>query len=373
MKEVLHEAETSVAKPRWDFEASIREALGELPSNQFANLEALTYEPKRGVSSIPQAQHASFREEFLAFAQWIDEHWKESWKRQFGQPFNCETEPLANYALVSKYLQRVRALAKGGGFRTLPNRWISPEVQGGWYDPTWLTERIKELLRKASGHYASRPDLDEFHLLLHYDRAVFLNAPAVGVDLDFVHHARAVAEFLKQEPPRPFDRVFLFIAVEPDPEVFMLYLGPRVFLRALYYELWMLNETADLEQKLSPGVEHNAALESFLVHYRCLLAFALGKDNHPTDIRLHGFPGAREPDTGEPERQEFKRVSQHLAHLTEPRVEGIEKWDVEALRRRTNEMMRGFFESIDRDQYPRDRPKSEFIKLLENPRLLKGG
>lgn len=190
-----------------------------------------------------------------------------------------------------------------------------------------------------------------------------------------------------ERPPRPHPRV------PPRSDILSTVpKNPRSLLAPIWYELWMLNQTAASERRRWPAVEggdvashekviHNAVLESFLVHFRCLAEFSLGR-LLPRDIRLEDFSGVGKvgkvcrngKHRGKPVlllkraralRKYLDRVDKHLAHLTARRTGRKIDWRTNDMALRVNAVMRPFIEEIPETDFPLNHSRDTFLKLLE--------
>jgi hypothetical protein len=77
----------------------------------------------------------------------------------------------------------------------------------------------------------------------------------------------------------------------------------------------------------------NALLEAELVHARCLLEFLLNKDNKGQSIVGSRLSPHWTPPNEEKLDQEYKRICDHLAHLSKKRLppQPAPKWNISAL------------------------------------------
>ena len=151
-------------------------------------------------------------------------------------------------------------------------------------------------------------------------------------------------------------------------------------LEPIWYELWMLQETDNLLRRLdaesereSERVEFNAALESFLLHFRCLSEFALGS-SYPSDIRLEQFDGIDCClDAGSSDKR-LKgadsldacrtRANKRLAHLTQDRVKAAPDWNTEEMRRMVNAVLVRFIQVLPQQYFPKNHSREDFTDLL---------
>ena len=150
----------------------------------------------------------------------------------------------------------------------------------------------------------------------------------------------------------------------------------------------MLNKTADLFQELRPAVSEgtatdrekvifNAIFESFLVHFRCLAEFSLGR-LRKSDIRLEKFAGidslcgtrshwgedVRALKGSESLEPHLEHVDKRLAHLTNDRTGENLSWDTCGLALELNAVLLPFIEAIPEAEFPQDYPSNRMTKLL---------
>ncbi len=106
---------------------------------------------------------------------------------------------------------------------------------------------------------------------------------------------------------------------------------------ALFYEVWMLNESAKIWSSTSPGAAHNMAIESFLVHFRNLRDFFYPPFEAWTDKRktddVIAFDycdqwHAAAPDWRELAPCERDRINKLLAHISYSRTALGRDWPI---------------------------------------------
>src|SRR6476469_8613509 len=116
---------------------------------------------------------------------------------------------------------------------------------------------------------------------------------------------------------------------------------------AIVYEISMLLNTRyvheDAQAKLQAATAlrdrtywitaQNAAVESFLLHYRNLQQF-LNNLNFATDAKAIDYVSTWKPDPRLNTPDEDKRLNQRLAHLTYDRATHKRGWNLEELERR---------------------------------------
>jgi hypothetical protein len=100
-------------------------------------------------------------------------------------------------------------------------------VRGGAYSPDDVVDALLKIINDKinKNNYQNLKNelgLSELHLIIYYNMALIYNAPFAGVEQE-IH---SIVESVKKELAKnhgPFDKIFLFIALEPGKEVFTLY------------------------------------------------------------------------------------------------------------------------------------------------------
>ncbi|HDY72747.1 MAG TPA: hypothetical protein ENH90_01150 [bacterium] len=142
----------------------------------------------------------------------------------------------------------------------------------------------------------------------------------------------------------------------------------KIALDALFYEVWMLNETFHLLSlsHLHPTsfVSPNANLESFLTHARNVVYF-LENRKDSRDIRCSDF-GAAGIDVNLPAGNGIHEINKYLSHLTKERISIPKpKWECEKIKEEINEKIKQFIANLDQTIFPTARGKdgNDFIKI----------
>jgi hypothetical protein len=100
-------------------------------------------------------------------------------------------------------------------------------VRGGDYSPKAAMDALFERLNNKINHenyknLKSKLRLNDFHLIVYYSMAMIYNSPFTGIEQDIhsiVEYARK--KLLKNQGP--FDKIFLFYALEPSMAVYPLW------------------------------------------------------------------------------------------------------------------------------------------------------
>lgn len=119
---------------------------------------------------------------------------------------------------------------------------------------------------------------------------------------------------------------------------------------AIWYEIWMLNEVADLLSSPSKQdlIVHNALVESFVLHARILIDFLYapqeGIEIKPdTIIAKDYFVDEKWPPTLQDRLKAIRQCAHKLAaHLTYSRVDLDKKWQCGELRDDLNRVFKEF-------------------------------
>ncbi len=227
LKTWVNEDQVSQAKGHEARQEEIRTALDPQPANTSAHIAFvwLTLTDRR----LPAADAAAFRGELLgllgeAEAAWpVDGSWdglQGHWYTAFpGRP------TLASHVSTVKLFPRAHFDPRG---EDSAHEWIIFPFRASAYSEREMMNPLEDLLANAWTKYGpTRRDkgLDELHLLIHYDDLAWANCtPVETPDFSFEETAKQVRAFLQDykllgqvlegEDRPPFDRVFLFIALE---------------------------------------------------------------------------------------------------------------------------------------------------------------
>ena len=93
----------------------------------------------------------------------------------------------------------------------------------GAYSPDWMVDALCECVQAKIAKYGSKPSgMDEFHLLVHYDKAWAYNTPVLGIDFGYAEAVQASAARLGCSVG-VFNRIIVFVPVAEGQQVFSLY------------------------------------------------------------------------------------------------------------------------------------------------------
>jgi len=147
-------------------------------------------------------------------------------------------------------------------------------------------------------------------------------------------------------------------------------------LDALYYEIWMFNESLALSNyiqihALKCTAMKNVILESFLLHARNLIDFLENNRIRSDDLTCVDFNNRNQQqiDPISPRLQPNikQKINKHLSHLTKTRVNEKPEWNLEKIRSSINQALINFFDQISESYFPTkgDRDKEDFLKILQ--------
>src|ERR1039457_680528 len=127
---------------------------------------------------------AAFRAELLKVTEEIDRRWNSEtdWHSAAGFQWN----EFSTYPMLGKYLKAVRihpripscpmTMEKGG------LHWLTFLMRGGGYSPNWMVDALCECVQAKIARYQEKPNgMNEFLLLVHYDKARRYNTPVEGI------------------------------------------------------------------------------------------------------------------------------------------------------------------------------------------------
>lgn len=217
----IDEGQISRAKREESIEASLRSALQSVPANDTANIRLVWMFPIRRVRG-PDA--AAFRTELLKLVHYIDDRWasQSAWQSPQGLPWH----DFSQYPALQKYLFSLEffpAAALPGWPPRAGCEWLSFAPEGGAYSPDPMVRALCDRIDGKITKYATKPDdLDEFHLLVHYDKAWAYNSPVETLNFTFADAARAATVSIGGEPG-VFDKIFLFVPFNKEKPAFELY------------------------------------------------------------------------------------------------------------------------------------------------------
>lgn len=116
------------------------------------------------------------------------------------------------------------------------------------------------------------------------------------------------------------------------------------------YEIKMLIETSQMEGKNCN--QHNAILESFLIHTRNLIDFLWRNPKYPDDVSVNDFLNDDFLELSDEIHKDLtNKISKHLAHITYTRNKPKENkgWEKEKILNIVHQRLDEFFCRVDKD------------------------
>jgi hypothetical protein len=217
--EWLDEKQMSAAKGLQRVERSILDAVGEQGENPTKNIYRVTLKVK-GKRVVRVEDREEFKKNLWELILEVDRLWEsqDSWHTQRG--YEAKAEDLVNRGLLNQHVEwiRFRPVPPGGPYQTVGLRWIRFPPRGGSFSEDTMVDALHSVIREKQNHYGrAATGFDHLYLLVYYNEALLYNTPAEGLFVTF----EDVAEKVTVEQARPFDEIFLFIAVNGG-EVFRI-------------------------------------------------------------------------------------------------------------------------------------------------------
>jgi len=101
--------------------------------------------------------------------------------------------------------------------------WLTFPARGGAYSPEWMVDALCECVKAKTIKYAAKPPgADEFHLLVHYDKAFVYNTPVFGIDFGYAEAVRAAAARIGNAVG-VFDKIFVYVPVADGKQAFRFF------------------------------------------------------------------------------------------------------------------------------------------------------
>lgn len=203
-------------------ELSFRDAIQPEPPNQTEHILLLWMAPKRRMALTDKQ---AFRTELLALTEEIDQRWESEPDWQSPQGFLWVD--FTRYPTLAIYLESVdvhprmpfvaSTMRKGG------HDWLTFKPRVGEYSPDWMVDALCEVVRAKIAKYAAKPTgTDEFHLLVHYDKAFVYNTPVEWINFGYAEAVQAAAARIGSTVG-VFDKIFVYVPVTEGQKVFRLY------------------------------------------------------------------------------------------------------------------------------------------------------
>ena len=203
-------------------EAPILDAIRPEPSNETDHISALWMFPKRRM--LPR-DAASFRTEVLRLTESIDRRWDS--EKVWHAPQGFLWKDFKAYPILRKYLEAIDIHPRIPGLAISMEKgsagWLGFAPTGGGYSPDRMVNVLCDRVRAKISKYADKPPgVDEFYLLVHYDKAQQYNTRLEGIDYEFPEAIeRATATIGRSVGV--FDKIFVYVPITQSQQVFSLY------------------------------------------------------------------------------------------------------------------------------------------------------
>lgn len=218
----LNESQIREAKRVEAIQRSFLEAIRPEPPNQTEHIFFIWMEPEKRVVA---ADKQNFRKQLLALTKEIDERWESEPTWQSPQGFYFKR--FDNYPGLGKYLKSIdvhprrpfieSSMQKGG------HHWLTFPAKSGAYSPDWATNALRDVVKAKIDMYKAQPTgVDEFHLLVHYDKALTYNTPVFGIEYGYEEAVHSVATQIGGAVG-VFDKIFVFVPTATESKVIQLH------------------------------------------------------------------------------------------------------------------------------------------------------
>ncbi len=214
LAEWLNQDEIAAAMDKERREASILEAIGEQGPNPTGHIDLVWLLVKPGTRVKP-ADAAAFRGQIFALISECDRRWPT--ERFWRNGHQLSGSELDGYPVLAEYLNGVKLWPKDNWPAGID--WILFPERVGPFDRDTMFAPLKQVIAKKINHYAAgRVGFDHLSLVVAYNRAAIYNSPAETMVFTYDDAAVEIGR-LMQGNLGPFDRVFLFLAIEPGCRV----------------------------------------------------------------------------------------------------------------------------------------------------------
>jgi len=218
----LEESQIGRAKSIESFEKSIRDAIKPEPANVTEHIQFLWMSVKRRMAP---ADASAFRTGLLAVIEEIDRRWDS--EPDWDSPQGIQWDDFSAYPMLKKYLDALEIHPRSPSRPSTMNKggihWLTFPMRGGSYSPNDMVDALFEVVQAKIAKYSAKPGaMDEFILLVHYDKAWEYNTPVLGIDFGYGEAVRAAAERIGGAVGM-FDRIFVFVPIADGEKVFRIY------------------------------------------------------------------------------------------------------------------------------------------------------
>ena len=152
-----------------------------------------------------------FRGQLFACVRECDRRWENERFWQVGH--QIVGDELAAYPLLAKHLNAMKLWPADG--EQWERNWITFPMRVDVFDRETMWKPLREIVAEKTGHYSkSRLVFDDLSLLIVYNQAWIYNSPA-ETPLHSFDDAAAELKRMIGDNRGVFDRVFLYVALEP--------------------------------------------------------------------------------------------------------------------------------------------------------------
>jgi hypothetical protein len=223
----FNEQELRTAKSMERIQDSILDAIGPQGNNETDNIYVVWPKPKLKARIRPEDK-PTFRKEIFQCINDVDKRWGSEGFRYGPQGYEAQTKDLESFPLLAKYLAAMRFFPRECYFGWPPNgyfskrtwarnrNWIIFPARDGWYSEDTMLQPLLELLARKQEHYAHfGTGFDRLCLVVYYNLAVLYNSPVEALNFTFDDAVQVAKQFIGDDP-KPFDDIFLFLAINED-------------------------------------------------------------------------------------------------------------------------------------------------------------
>jgi hypothetical protein len=218
----INEDQVERGKRREKLGKAIEAAIGEQGKNTSRHFAFVMLFPRGDIPRFQPADTAAFQKEVWHLIEETERCWPT--ERFWHSPQGRHVTEFDTHPTLGKYISKVLfdPLIVGKRKNTYPPGvpWIVMSAPVSSYSPETAISALREVLLRKIGGYGGlvRP----VRLVVYYGMAVAYNTPWYGIHYrDFRDVAKAAAEMVKGQSR--FERIYLFKALEPEPETFEVY------------------------------------------------------------------------------------------------------------------------------------------------------
>jgi len=228
----FNEQELRTAKSMERIQNSILDAIGSQGDNETDNIYVVFLRP-RVKARIKSEDKTAFRKEIFQCIAEADKRWGSEGFRYGPQGYEAQAEDLMGFPHLAKYLAAIRFFPRQWYFGWPPNgyvskrtwspgyNWIIFPARGGSYSEDTMLHPLLELIAQKQEHYGDcGTGFDRLCLVVYYNLAVLYNSPVEALNFKFDDAVQVAKQFIGDDP-KPFDDIFLFLAIN-DGRVFRI-------------------------------------------------------------------------------------------------------------------------------------------------------